>query len=135
MWLVPLKIVFNFSRFKPALNLNRFFADLSHGSNSLNLDTGNFNFVTFSRLSVGLSGFLQTFCRVSVEFLQTFCRLLLDFLWDFLQSFCRLVADFMQTLCGLSVEILQTFCKVSVRVSVNFLYTFCRLSVDFLQIF
>ena len=33
----PLKIVFNFSRFKPALN--RFLADLSRGSNLLNSDT------------------------------------------------------------------------------------------------
>ena len=30
--MVPFKIVFNFSRFKPAFNLNRFLADLSHGS-------------------------------------------------------------------------------------------------------
>ena len=36
IWLVPLKIVFNFSRFKPALNL----AYLNRGSNSLNSDTG-----------------------------------------------------------------------------------------------
>ena len=39
------KIVLNFSRFKPALNWNRFLADLSRGSNSLNSDTGD---VTFS---------------------------------------------------------------------------------------
>ena len=36
MWLVPLKIVSNVSRFKPALILNRDFADLNRGSNSLN---------------------------------------------------------------------------------------------------
>ena len=36
IWLVPLKIVSNVSRFKPALNLNRVLADLSRGSNSLN---------------------------------------------------------------------------------------------------
>ena len=36
MWLVPLKIVSNVSRFKPALNLNRILADLNRGSNSLN---------------------------------------------------------------------------------------------------
>ena len=34
--MVPLKIVSNVSRFKPALNLNRVLADLNHGSNSLN---------------------------------------------------------------------------------------------------
>jgi hypothetical protein len=34
--LVPLKIVSNVSRFKPALNLNRVLAELSRGSNSLN---------------------------------------------------------------------------------------------------
>ena len=39
IWLVPLKIVFNFSRFKPALNWIQFLADLSRGSNSLNSDT------------------------------------------------------------------------------------------------
>ena len=39
IWLVLLKIVFNDLRFKPALNLNWFLADLRHGSNSLNLET------------------------------------------------------------------------------------------------
>ena len=33
------KIVFNFSRFEPALNWNCFFADLRRDSNSLNSDT------------------------------------------------------------------------------------------------
>ena len=36
LWSVPLKIVFNVSRFKPALNWKRFLADLRRGSNSLN---------------------------------------------------------------------------------------------------
>ena len=36
IWLVPLKIASNVSRFKPALNLNRVLADLNRGSNSLN---------------------------------------------------------------------------------------------------
>ena len=36
IWMVPLKIAFNVSRFKPALNWNRFLADLRRGSNSLN---------------------------------------------------------------------------------------------------
>ena len=36
---VPRKIVFNVSRFKPALNLNRILADLKRGSNSLNSDS------------------------------------------------------------------------------------------------
>ena len=39
IWLVPLKIVFNFSRFKQALNWNRIWADLRHGSNLLNSDS------------------------------------------------------------------------------------------------
>ena len=34
--MVPLKIVSNVSRFKPAFNLNRVLADLNRGSNSLN---------------------------------------------------------------------------------------------------
>ena len=38
--MVPLKIVSNVSRFKPALNLNRVLADLNRGSNSLNSATG-----------------------------------------------------------------------------------------------
>jgi len=38
--LVPLKIVSNVSRFKPALNLNRVLADLNRGSNSLNSISG-----------------------------------------------------------------------------------------------
>ena len=38
--MVPLKIVSNVSRFKPALNLNRVLADLNHGSNSLNSISG-----------------------------------------------------------------------------------------------
>ena len=38
--LVPLKIVSNVSRFRPALNLNLFLADLNRGSNSLNSISG-----------------------------------------------------------------------------------------------
>jgi len=38
--LVPLKIISNFSRFKPVLNLNRVLADLNRGSNSLNSISG-----------------------------------------------------------------------------------------------
>ena len=38
-----LKIVFNFSRFKPALNWNRFLWDFRRGLNSLNSDTGLIN--------------------------------------------------------------------------------------------
>ena len=38
--MVPLKIVISFSRFNPALNLNRFDADLRRGSNSFNSDSG-----------------------------------------------------------------------------------------------
>ena len=40
LWLDPLKIVFKFLRFNSALNYNRFLADFSHGSNSLNSNTG-----------------------------------------------------------------------------------------------
>ena len=39
--MVPLKIVSNVSRFKPALNLNRVLADLNRGSNSLNSISGH----------------------------------------------------------------------------------------------
>ena len=39
IWVVSLKIVFNVWRFQPALNWNRFLADLRRGSNSLNSDT------------------------------------------------------------------------------------------------
>ena len=38
IWLVSLKIVLTFSRFKPTHNLNRFLADLRRGLNSLNSD-------------------------------------------------------------------------------------------------
>ena len=38
--MVSLKIVLNFSRFKPALNRNRFLGDLRSDLNSLNSDTG-----------------------------------------------------------------------------------------------
>ena len=44
IFLVLLKIVLNFSRFKPALNWNRFLTDLSRGSNSLNSDTVKLSF-------------------------------------------------------------------------------------------
>ena len=37
---VSLKIVLNFSRFKPVLNWNRFLAELRRGLNSLNSDSG-----------------------------------------------------------------------------------------------
>ena len=39
--MVPLKIVSNVSRFKPALNLTRVLADLNRGSNSLNSISGH----------------------------------------------------------------------------------------------
>jgi len=51
--LVPLKIVSNVSRFKPALNLNRVLADLNRGSNSLN---------SISDLSISISQSGQKFC-------------------------------------------------------------------------
>jgi len=41
--MVPLKIVSNVSRFKPAFNLNRVLADLNRGSNSLNSISDNTN--------------------------------------------------------------------------------------------
>jgi len=40
--LVPLKIVSNVSRFKPALSLNQVLEDLNRGSNSLNSISGKF---------------------------------------------------------------------------------------------
>ena len=40
IWLVPLEIVFNLSRFKPALNWNQLLADFSRGSNLLNSGSG-----------------------------------------------------------------------------------------------
>ena len=42
IWLVSLKIVIHFSRFKPALSLNRFLVDLRRGLNSLNSNTVHF---------------------------------------------------------------------------------------------
>ena len=39
----PLKIVLNFSRFKPALNWNRFLGNLRRGLNLLNSGTGIFS--------------------------------------------------------------------------------------------
>ena len=44
IWLVPLKIVLNVSRFKPALNWNRFLADMGHDSNSLNSDSSKLRY-------------------------------------------------------------------------------------------
>ena len=38
-WVVPLKIAFNVSSFKPALNYNLFLGDLRRGLNSLNSDS------------------------------------------------------------------------------------------------
>ena len=53
--MVPLRIVLNFSRFKPALNWNRFLGDLRRGIDSLNSDTGYFekngNFLSQNLLS------------------------------------------------------------------------------------
>ena len=49
-----LKIVFNFSRFKPALNWNRFLADLSCCSNSLSSDTVSFSVTTGSHVSINV---------------------------------------------------------------------------------
>ena len=54
-WLVPLKIVFNVLRSKPALNWNQFLADLRHSSNSLNSDSRN-NWKLIRRLYIFISG-------------------------------------------------------------------------------
>ena len=54
MWLVPLKIISNVSRFKPALNLNRILADLNRGSNSLDSISENINFLPFLLLLGGI---------------------------------------------------------------------------------
>jgi len=45
--LVPLKIVSNVLKFKPAFNLNRVLADLSRGSNSLNSASDDVNLCYF----------------------------------------------------------------------------------------
>ena len=51
MFLVPLKFVFNFSRFKPALSqLKPVLGDFRRGLNSLNSDTG----FIFSKLKTPL---------------------------------------------------------------------------------
>ena len=53
--LVPLKIVFNVLRFNPALNQNRYLADLRRGSNSLNSDSVKllfYNAFYFIRISI-----------------------------------------------------------------------------------
>ena len=50
--LFHLKIVLHFLRFKPALNLNRFQADMRRGSNSLNSDTGSTTSMQFSFFSI-----------------------------------------------------------------------------------
>ena len=44
-------IVLNFSRFKPALNWNRFLEGLRRGSNSLNSDSVSFNKMKYIHLS------------------------------------------------------------------------------------
>ena len=46
--MVSLKIVINFSRFKPALNWNRFLSDLSRGSNSSNIFFSRFRGFSFT---------------------------------------------------------------------------------------
>ena len=46
-WLVPLQIVSNVKRFKPALNLNRVLADLNRGLNSLNSISGPLNMYVY----------------------------------------------------------------------------------------
>ena len=56
--MVPLKIVSNVSRFKPALNLNRVLADLNRGSNSLNSISG---FLIMQILNVNIIIFLRGF--------------------------------------------------------------------------
>ena len=54
MWLVPLKTVFNVSRFKPALICKRFLADLRHGSNSENSDSSYIYYISnFSSAFLG----------------------------------------------------------------------------------
>ena len=70
--LVPLKIVFNVSRFKPALNLNRFGADLRRGSNLLNSNSCESDMLLFSlkgQLKIlRLRSFKQLFFSENGEF-------------------------------------------------------------------
>ena len=53
--MVPLKIVSNVSRFKPALNLNRVLADLIRDSNSLNSASDQGIFVSGDGLLLSVS--------------------------------------------------------------------------------
>ena len=61
---LPLKIVFNFSRFKPALNWNRFLTDLSRGSNSLNSDTVSLTWLELPKCLAMNSWYPITFLNV-----------------------------------------------------------------------
>ena len=54
--LVPLKIVSNGSRFKPALNLNRVLADLNRGLNSLNSTSDPQNILGYTKNNIFIKG-------------------------------------------------------------------------------
>ena len=54
--LVPLKIVSNVSRFKPALNLNRVLADLNRGLNSLNSTSDPQNILGYTKNNIFIKG-------------------------------------------------------------------------------
>ena len=66
---VPLKIVFNVLWFKPALNWNRFLADLRRSSNSLNLDSGERNLNGFQTNTVGTINMLGLAKRTKARIL------------------------------------------------------------------
>ena len=82
IWLVPLQMVFNVSRFKPALNLNRFLADLRLGSNSLNSDSVWSNFITLKSLLFNQNQICSIFLensnfskRVLKELILQYCQM------------------------------------------------------------
>ena len=63
--MVPLKIVSNVSRFKPALNLSRVLADLNRGLNSLNSISVRSNNISLKYQRVTTSGFKDIGIRKS----------------------------------------------------------------------
>ena len=70
------KIVFNVSRFKPALSWNRFLADLRRGSNSLNSDSVSLKWMEKLPKSVRFASFyivLYRFTPFLDIFLLIFC--------------------------------------------------------------
>ena len=106
MQLVPLKIVLNVSKFKPALNWNRFLSDLRRGSNLLNSDSGYLKSSSNSKNFVILLLFwieilemkiknkllVYSFClKVQYLLMSSILHLILDRLHLFLHVFQKLL--------------------------------------------